>query len=94
MSPSPGLRKFDGRRTRWLHAQEIGQIAGRAGRYRKDGTFGVTGEAPDMDADVVAAVEGHAFAPRRGGRMAQRPAGFPVAAGLMRSLAAPPPAPG
>src|SRR5438552_2044500 len=28
-----GLRKFDGRRTRFLHPQEIGQIAGRAGRY-------------------------------------------------------------
>ena len=41
-----GLRKFDGRRTRWLHAHEIGQIAGRAGRYRRDGTFGVTGDCP------------------------------------------------
>ena len=56
-----GLRKFDGRRTRWLHAQEIGQIAGRAGRFRRDGTFGVTGDAPDIDPDVVAAVEGHVF---------------------------------
>ena len=44
-----GLRKFDGKRLRWLHPQEIGQIAGRAGRFRKDGTFGVTGEAPDID---------------------------------------------
>ena len=35
-------RKFDGRRTRFLHPQEIGQIAGRAGRYQKNGTFGVT----------------------------------------------------
>ena len=56
------LRKFDGRRMRWLHTQEIGQIAGRAGRYRRDGAFGVTGDAPEMDADVVAAVEGHSFA--------------------------------
>ncbi|HYE47078.1 MAG TPA: helicase-related protein [Caulobacter sp.] len=56
-----GLRKFDGRRTRWLHAQEIGQIAGRAGRYRRDGTFGVTGEAEDMDEDLVEAVENHQF---------------------------------
>ncbi len=31
-----GLRKFDGRRTRWLHAAEIGQIAGRAGRHLRD----------------------------------------------------------
>src|SRR5271170_4770643 len=40
-----GLRKFDGRGTRTLYPQEIGQIAGRAGRFRKDGTFGVTGDA-------------------------------------------------
>src|ERR1700689_2163214 len=58
-----GLRKFDGRRTRWLHAHEIGQIAGRAGRYLSDGTFGVTGECAQMDAEVVAAVEGHTFEP-------------------------------
>ena len=58
-----GLRKFDGRRTRWLHAHEIGQIAGRAGRYRSDGAFGVTGECPDLDPDLVAAVEGHVFPP-------------------------------
>ena len=58
-----GLRKFDGKRLRWLYPQEIGQIAGRAGRFRKDGTFGVTGEAPDIDPDIIAAVEGHAFAP-------------------------------
>ena len=45
-----GLRKFDGRRPRGLYSQEIGQIAGRAGRFRNDGTFGVTGDAPDLDA--------------------------------------------
>ena len=87
-----GLRKFDGRRTRWLYPQEIGQIAGRAGRYRKDGTFGVTGEAPDMDAEIVAAVEGHAF--RAGWRRpngATRELDFQSLQGLMRSLAAPPP---
>ena len=75
-----GLRKFDGRRLRGLHAQEIAQIAGRAGRFRKDGAFGVTGDAPDLDPDVVAAVEGHVFPPGHGGGMAQRAARFPVAA--------------
>jgi ATP-dependent RNA helicase SUPV3L1/SUV3 len=58
-----GLSKFDGRRNRFLYPQEIGQIAGRAGRYQRDGTFGVTGEAPDMDEDLVAAVEEHRFEP-------------------------------
>jgi len=58
-----GLRKFDGKRTRWLYPQEVGQIAGRAGRYQRDGTFGVTGEAEDMDEDLVEAVEEHRFEP-------------------------------
>jgi len=35
------LRKFDGRRRRRLTLSEIGQIAGRAGRHQKDGSFGV-----------------------------------------------------
>src|SRR6202167_5705661 len=56
-----GLTKFDGRRTRPLHAHEVGQIAGRAGRYLRDGTFGVTGECPDIDPDLAAQVENHAF---------------------------------
>src|SRR6185312_14903021 len=47
-----GLSKFDGKRTRFLHPQEVGQIAGRAGRFQRDGTFGVTGEADDMDDDL------------------------------------------
>src|SRR4030081_1643246 len=58
-----GLRKFDGKRTRWLHPHEVGQIAGRAGRYQRDGSFGVTGEAEDMDEDLVHAVEEHRFEP-------------------------------
>ncbi len=89
-----GVRKFDGRRTRHLSAQEIGQIAGRAGRFRKDGTFGVTGESPDMDADLVAAVEGHAFAPVPAAEWRNAKLDFQSLPALMRSLAAPAPAPG
>src|ERR1700731_2856503 len=51
--------KFDGRRLRGRYSQEIAQIAGRAGRFRKDGAFGVTADAPDLDPDIVAAGEGH-----------------------------------
>ena len=58
-----GLHKFDGRRTRPLHPQEVGQIAGRAGRFRKDGTFGVTGDCEEMDAGLVAQVEAHRYDP-------------------------------
>jgi len=57
--------KFDGRRVRPLFPHEIGQIAGRAGRHVMPGTFGVTGEAGPLTEDVVAAVEGHRFAPIR-----------------------------
>ncbi|THD44689.1 MAG: phosphonate-binding protein [Bradyrhizobium sp.] len=88
------LRKFDGRRPRWLHHQEIGQIAGRAGRYRRDGTFGVTGDAPEMDDEVVAAVEGHVFAPLQAAEWRNARLDFSSLAGLMRSLAAPPSTPG
>jgi ATP-dependent RNA helicase SUPV3L1/SUV3 len=86
-----GLRKFDGRRTRGLHAQEIGQIAGRAGRFRKDGTFGVTGDAPDLDPDIVAAVEGHVFPSVEAAEWRNARLDFQSLQGLMRSLAAPPP---
>ena len=38
------LKKFDGRKLRKLNLSEIGQIAGRAGRYMNDGNFGSTGD--------------------------------------------------
>ena len=60
-----GLRKFDGRRMRELMPNELAQIAGRAGRYTQDGTFGVTGEAPPLDPDLALAIEEHRFAPIR-----------------------------
>ena len=81
-----GLRKFDGRRTRWLQAQEIGQIAGRAGRYRRDGTFGVTGEADDMDEDLVEAVEAHRFEPLVAAEWRNSRLDFASLPALIRSL--------
>jgi len=85
-----GLRKHDGRRTRWLHAHEIGQIAGRAGRYRTDGTFGVTGDCPEMDPDLVAAVENHRFQPAQSAEWRNSRLDFQSLPALLRSLAAPP----
>lgn len=58
-----GLAKFDGRRMRELQPNELAQIAGRAGRYQKDGTFGVTGEAPPLREGVVEAISNHRFTP-------------------------------
>jgi len=88
------LRKFDGRRTRWLHAQEIGQIAGRAGRFRRDGTFGVTGECPDLDADLATAVEEHRFDPVPSAEWRSGRLDFSALTELMRSLSTLPPMPG
>ncbi len=56
-------RKFDGQNHRNLTPGEIGQIAGRAGRYMNDGTFGVTGSADPLDADLVERLESHNFDP-------------------------------
>jgi ATP-dependent RNA helicase SUPV3L1/SUV3 len=58
-----GLSKFDGRRHRPLRADEISQIAGRAGRFRTDGTFGETADCPDLDTETIERVEGHQFEP-------------------------------
>ena len=82
-----GLRKFDGKRTRFLHPQEIGQIAGRAGRYQKDGTFGVTGEAEEMDEDLVQAVQEHRFEPVVGAEWRNPRLDFAALPSLLRSLA-------
>ncbi|MEO0486870.1 MAG: helicase-related protein [Pseudomonadota bacterium] len=58
-----GTHKFDGRRMRPLAPNELAQIAGRAGRYRTDGTFGVTGEAGPLHEETVAAITDHRFTP-------------------------------
>ena len=63
---SRGLRvdkKFDGFRFRTLYPAELGQIAGRAGRHMRDGTFGTTARCPPFDAQTVEALENHAFDP-------------------------------
>jgi ATP-dependent RNA helicase SUPV3L1/SUV3 len=86
-----GLRKFDGKRTRWLQPQEVGQIAGRAGRFRRDGTFGVTGDCEPMDDDLVATVETHAYEPVLGAEWRNPRLEFSSLKGLLKSLAAPPP---
>ena len=59
------LSKFDGRKRRRLFPHEIGQIAGRAGRFRSDGSFGETADARPLDADVIERVETHRFDPVR-----------------------------
>ncbi len=58
-----GLSKFDGRRMRDLAPNELGQIAGRAGRGMSDGSFGVTGEALLLDEGMAAAIVRNRFTP-------------------------------
>src|SRR5262245_39421483 len=58
-------RKFDGYQYRKLNPIEFAQIAGRAGRATRDGTFGSTGRCPPLDHDLVQALEAHAFDPVR-----------------------------
>ena len=53
--------KFDGYSTRRLIPSEIAQIAGRAGRYLTNGTFGTTNHLPAFDDKINSAVEGHLF---------------------------------
>ena len=56
-----GKAKFDGRKHRNLQAQELAQIAGRAGRYMNDGSFGVTADCRPLEPEVVEAIEEHEF---------------------------------
>lgn len=58
-----GDRKFDGWHYRRLHPAEFGQIAGRAGRHLRDGTFGTTGRCPPFDNELVEMLEAHQFEP-------------------------------
>jgi ATP-dependent RNA helicase SUPV3L1/SUV3 len=54
-------RKFDGYQYRRLTPGEFAQIAGRAGRATRDGTFGTTGRCPPFEPELVQALESHAF---------------------------------
>ncbi|HEX8668354.1 MAG TPA: helicase-related protein [Allosphingosinicella sp.] len=62
-----GLSKFDGRRRRRLTPAEMAQIAGRAGRHQKDGTFGVLTLEGELSAEFrpeeIEGIEEHRFAP-------------------------------
>ena len=58
-----GLSKFDGSRPRRLSASEVAQIAGRAGRGMRDGSFGTTANCPELGEELVEAVEAHRFDP-------------------------------
>ena len=55
------VKKFDGKKLRKLNLAEIGQIAGRAGRYLNDGSFGITGDCKEISPEEVELLENHRF---------------------------------
>jgi ATP-dependent RNA helicase SUPV3L1/SUV3 len=88
------LSKFDGHRPRRLTAAEVAQIAGRAGRGMRDGTFGTTATCPPLDDDLVRAVEGHEFEPLEQLYYRNATLDFTTLDTLLATLTAPPPRPG
>ena len=54
-------RKYDGYQFRRLNPAEFAQIAGRAGRATRDGTFGTTGRCAPFEPELVNALQNHAF---------------------------------
>ena len=84
------LRKFDGRRMRDLQPNELAQIAGRAGRFTTNGTFGVTGEAEPLDDRVAEAITSHSFTPIRKLQWRNSRLEFGSFARLIQSLELPP----
>jgi len=85
------LEKFDGAGVRALRADEIGQIAGRAGRHMNDGTFGATGDCEAPDEETIARVEGHHYEPIRQLQWRNSVLDFRSLGALAGSLELPPP---
>jgi ATP-dependent RNA helicase SUPV3L1/SUV3 len=83
--------KFDGHRPRPLRADEIGQIAGRAGRWKSDGTFGVTADCEPFEEELVNRVETHRYEPVRVAQWRNAMLDFSSVPRLIESLEAPPP---
>src|SRR5436189_3511244 len=54
-------RKYDGYQFRRLNPAEFAQIAGRAGRATRNGTFGTTGRCAPFEPELVNALQNHSF---------------------------------
>ena len=87
-------RKFDGHAWRDLRADEIAQIAGRAGRFTTDGAFGETGECAPFDEDMIERVEAHEFETIEAVQWRNEALKFSSIAALVSSLEKPPQRPG
>lgn len=85
------LTKFDGVGMRPLTPAEIGQIAGRAGRHLRNGTFGTTASCAPLDPDLIDRIENHRFEPVTSARWRNPELDFASIDALVRSLELPPP---
>jgi len=85
------VTKYDGRAHRQLVPAELAQIAGRAGRHTRDGTFGTLNPLPGLKEHVARAIETHRFGEVR--RLVWRSADLDFSSidALIGSLAAPAP---
>ncbi len=86
-------RKFDGRAPRDLTPAEMAQIAGRAGRHIRDGTFGVTSDCLPPEEETVVAIEEHSFDPVRALQWRSEAIDLSSPAALLQSLERPAPRP-
>lgn len=78
--------KFDGNRHRPLRTAELAQIAGRAGRYMNDGSFGTTGDALPLEPDTIERIEDHRFEADRVFQWRNPDLDFSTLKDLLRSL--------
>ena len=85
--------KFDGKHMRHLYPAEMAQIAGRAGRYTQDGTFGVTEGCRPLEDRMIDAIENHLFPPHKQLYWRNRNLSFESINRLLNSLDAPAPEP-
>jgi ATP-dependent RNA helicase SUPV3L1/SUV3 len=83
-------RKFDGYQFRKLSPSELAQIAGRAGRATRDGTFGTTGRCPPFETELAQALESHTFEPVKIVQWRNTDLDFSSVGALQASLAAAP----
>ncbi len=87
-------RKFDGYQYRNLNPAELAQIAGRAGRHLRDGTFGVTGQVDPLDEELVERIESHNFDPVKVLQWRTDRFDYASVDALRRSIEVPPPVEG
>jgi ATP-dependent RNA helicase SUPV3L1/SUV3 len=85
------LRKFDGQHARSLSEAELAQIAGRAGRYLRDGSFGTLAPC-ELAHELAERIEQHQFEPVKRVRYRNSALNFDSPATLLEALEAPPPA--